>query len=54
MPRPPKRLHHLLRTLYALLAQFDAATKKHVHLENNILFPKAIRLEKALLAAQPA
>ena len=40
------------RTLYALLGQFDAATKKHVHLENNILFPKALRLEEAL--ANPA
>lgn len=51
---PPADACTTYRTLYALLAQFDAATKKHVHLENNILFPKAIRLERELLAAGPA
>jgi regulator of cell morphogenesis and NO signaling len=34
------------RALYGFLSEFDATTKKHVHLENNILFPKAIRLEQ--------
>lgn len=34
------------RALYGFLSDFDATTKKHVHLENNILFPKAIRLEQ--------
>ena len=38
------------QTLYAYLKEFDAATKKHVHMENNILFPKAIELERSLLA----
>jgi regulator of cell morphogenesis and NO signaling len=42
------------RTLYALLEQFDASTKKHVHLENNILFLKTMRLEETLLQAEPA
>ncbi len=46
---PPADACPTYRTLYTLLGQFDAATKKHVHLENNILFPKAIRLEEALL-----
>lgn len=32
------------RALYGSLSEFDATTKKHVHLENNILFPKAIGL----------
>lgn len=50
---PPADACPTYRTLYALLDQFDAATKKHVHLENNILFPKAIRLEQALLHADP-
>ncbi|MBX7236522.1 MAG: DUF542 domain-containing protein [Caldilineales bacterium] len=49
---PPADACPTFRTLYALLGQFDAATKKHVHLENNILFPKALRLEEAL--ANPA
>ena len=36
------------RALYGFLSEFDATTKKHVHLENNILFPKATGLEQAL------
>lgn len=50
---PPADACPTYRTLYALLSQFDAATKKHVHLENNILFPKAMRLEETLLQAEP-
>lgn len=38
------------RALYGFLAEFEATTKKHIHLENNILFPKAIRLEQARAA----
>lgn len=33
------------RALYGSMAEFEATTKKHIHLENNILFPKAIALE---------
>lgn len=51
---PPDDACPTFRTLYSLLGQFDASTKKHVHLENNILFPKAIRLEEALLDANGA
>jgi regulator of cell morphogenesis and NO signaling len=43
---PPQDACNTYRALYGYLAEFDQATKKHVHLENNILFPKAIRLEK--------
>jgi regulator of cell morphogenesis and NO signaling len=32
-------------TLYALLREFDQNTRKHVHLENNILFPRTLRLQ---------
>lgn len=39
------------RALYGFLSEFDATTKKHVHLENNILFPKAIRLEQEQAAS---
>jgi regulator of cell morphogenesis and NO signaling len=42
---PPQDACNTYRALYGYLAEFDQATKKHVHLENNILFPKAIRLE---------
>jgi regulator of cell morphogenesis and NO signaling len=43
---PPQDACNTYRALYGYLAEFDQATKKHVHLENNILFPKAISLEK--------
>ncbi len=48
---PPEDACPTFRALYAYLKEFDAATKKHVHMENNILFPKSIELERALLAA---
>jgi len=47
---PPEDACTTFQTLYALLKEFDAATKKHVHLENNILFPKAIELEETIRA----
>ncbi len=34
------------RTTYALLDAFERDLHLHIHLENNILFPKAIKLEK--------
>ena len=33
------------KTLYAALSDFEADLHQHVHLENNILFPRAIELE---------
>jgi len=48
---PPEDACPTFRTLYAYLKELDAATKKHVHLENNILFPKTIELERTILAA---
>jgi regulator of cell morphogenesis and NO signaling len=35
------------QTLYKTLAEFEADLHQHIHLENNILFPRAIELEKA-------
>ena len=35
------------QTLYKTLAEFEADLHQHIHLENNILFPRAIALEKA-------
>jgi regulator of cell morphogenesis and NO signaling len=43
---PPQDACNTYRALYGYLAEFNQTTKKHVHLENNILFPKAVRLEK--------
>jgi regulator of cell morphogenesis and NO signaling len=36
-----------VRTLYRRLAAFEADLHQHIHLENNILFPRAIALEQA-------
>lgn len=36
------------QTLYKALAGFEADLHQHIHLENNILFPRAIALEKPL------
>jgi regulator of cell morphogenesis and NO signaling len=38
------------RILFAKLDEFERDLHQHIHLENNILFPKAIALEKDLLA----
>lgn len=35
------------KTLYQGLAEFEADLHQHIHLENNILFPRAIALESA-------
>lgn len=35
------------RTLYQALENFERDLHQHIHLENNILFPKALDLEKA-------
>ncbi len=34
------------RTLFQALAEFEADLHEHVHLENNILFPRALQLER--------
>ena len=35
------------RALYQDLREFEADLHQHVHLENNILFPRAVELESA-------
>lgn len=35
------------QTLYRALAEFEADLHQHIHLENNILFPRAIEMEGA-------
>jgi regulator of cell morphogenesis and NO signaling len=34
------------RTLYTGLLEFEADLHQHIHLENNILFPRAIAMER--------
>ncbi|MDR8393174.1 iron-sulfur cluster repair di-iron protein [Aliifodinibius sp. S!AR15-10] len=45
---PPKDACATYRVLYANLKEFQEDLHKHVHLENNILFPKTLELEKRL------
>jgi len=43
---PPSDACTTYRVTYAMLEEFQNDLHKHIHLENNILFPKAIALEK--------
>lgn len=45
--QPPADACVSYRTLYGALATFEADLHQHIHLENNILFPRAIAMEKA-------
>jgi regulator of cell morphogenesis and NO signaling len=38
------------KTLYRALEEFEKDLHQHIHLENNILFPKAVQLEQTLTA----
>lgn len=50
---PPEQACTTYRVSFARLNEFEADLHRHVHLENNILFPEAIALEKELFEAQP-
>lgn len=43
---PPADACTTYRVTFAMLKEFEADLHKHIHLENNILFPKAVALEK--------
>jgi regulator of cell morphogenesis and NO signaling len=45
---PPPDACQSYRELYTQLSEFEADLHQHVHLENNILFPRAVELEAAL------
>jgi regulator of cell morphogenesis and NO signaling len=45
---PPEDACNTYRVAFALLKEFETDLHLHVHLENNILFPKALELEKQL------
>lgn len=47
---PPASACNTYRVLYAKLAEFEKDLHQHIHLENNILFKKAIELEKEVMA----
>jgi len=42
---PPEDACISYRTLYSALPEFEADLHQHIHLENNILFPRAIAME---------
>ncbi len=44
---PPQDACSTYKVTFALLKEFEQDLHLHIHLENNILFPKAIELEKA-------
>jgi len=46
---PPEDGCSSYRVLFAKLAEFEQDLHEHIHLENNILFPKALELERELL-----
>lgn len=46
---PPADACTTFKLCYSKLKEFEDDLHKHIHLENNILFPKAIELEKKLL-----
>ncbi len=44
--QPPADACNTYKVTFAMLQEFEEDLHKHIHLENNILFPKAIALEK--------
>jgi len=48
---PPNDACNTFRVAYALLKEFENDLHLHIHLENNILFPKAIKMEAERSAA---
>jgi len=46
---PPEDACNTFRVLYGKLKEFEDDLHRHIHLENNILFPKAIELEHSLI-----
>jgi len=45
---PPADACNTYRVTFSLLREFEEDLHRHIHLENNILFPKAIELERVL------
>lgn len=51
---PPADACNTFRGLYSGLADLEKALHEHIHLENNVLFPRAARLEAELTACAVA
>jgi regulator of cell morphogenesis and NO signaling len=50
--QPPGDACPTYRALYQGLAEFENDLHQHVHLENNILFPRALAMEGSLVGAK--
>ena len=48
---PPPGACNTYRAFYAKLDEFEQDLHQHIHLENNILFPKTLKLEKEMREA---
>jgi regulator of cell morphogenesis and NO signaling len=46
---PPTDACPSYRALYHGLEEFESDLHRHIHLENNILFPRAVAMERGLL-----
>ncbi len=46
---PPAHACNTYRVLYSKLKEFEEDLHQHIHLENNILFPRAVELEKKFM-----
>ena len=44
--QPPARACTSFKALYAALAEFEKDLHQHIHIENNILFPRAVEMER--------
>jgi regulator of cell morphogenesis and NO signaling len=51
---PPPDACNTFRATYDALHRLEQDMHEHVHKENNILFPKAVRLEQLLRTKRPA
>ena len=49
---PPADACTTYRVTFAMLKEFEEDLHKHIHLENNILFPKAVALEKEFVEVE--
>ncbi|MGL2988381.1 iron-sulfur cluster repair di-iron protein [Flavobacterium sp. RSSA_27] len=47
---PPADACNTYKVTFAMLQEFEQDLHKHIHLENNILFPAAVALEKGFIA----
>ena len=50
---PPSNACNTWRVTYAYLNEFESDLFQHIHLENNILFPKALEMERNLFEQSP-